>query len=90
MARSALHTVERVAVLAPYRGQVHLLTALVRDLKLRDRVTVGTIHRMQGAEAPAVIFDIVVQRLATRLVHLIPSTPSLTRPSAGRWRKPMV
>lgn len=59
LAYDALRTVDHVALLAPYRGQVHLLTALVRDLKLGERVTVGTIHRMQGSEAPVVIFDIV-------------------------------
>lgn len=59
LAAAALDTVDSVALLAPYRGQVHAMTALIRDLKLRDRVTVGTIHRMQGAEAEAVVFDLV-------------------------------
>lgn len=56
---AALVTVERAALLTPYRAQAHLMTALVRELKLRERVTVGTVHRMQGAEAPAVVFDLV-------------------------------
>lgn len=55
----ALRTCTTVALLTPYRAQVHLLTALVRDLGLRERVTVGTIHRMQGSEAPAVVVDLV-------------------------------
>lgn len=59
LALATLDTVDHVALLAPYRPHVHLMTALVRDLNLRDRVTVGTIHWVQGAEAAAVIVDLV-------------------------------
>ena len=46
-------------MLAPYRAQVHLLMGLTRGFGLRDQITVGTVHRMQGSEAPAVVFDLV-------------------------------
>jgi hypothetical protein len=59
LAAEALRTCGSVALLTPYRAQAHLLVALVRDLELRERLTVGTIHRMQGSEADAVVVDLV-------------------------------
>ena len=56
---AALRKCKTVALLTPYRAQAHLLTALVRDIGLKDRFTVGTVHRMQGAEADPVIVDLV-------------------------------
>lgn len=48
-----------VAVLTPYRAQAFLLGAIVRGLGYRDRITVGTVHRFQGAERDAVVLDLV-------------------------------
>lgn len=59
LAADALRSCSSVGLLTPYRAQAHLLAALVRDLDLRERLTVGTIHRMQGSEADAVIVDLV-------------------------------
>lgn len=56
---AALGDCKTVALLTPYRAQALLLMALVRDLGLRDRFTVGTVHRVQGAEADAVFVDLV-------------------------------
>lgn len=49
---------ERVVILTPYRPQARLLASLVKDAHL-SKVEVGTIHRFQGSEAPAVIVDLV-------------------------------
>lgn len=48
----------KVSVLAPYRAQAQLMTGLVRDGGLARSVQVGTVHRFQGAESEAVVFDV--------------------------------
>jgi hypothetical protein len=47
-----------VALLTPYRPQATLLNALVHGFQNRDRITVGTVHRFQGAERSAVVLDL--------------------------------
>lgn len=58
LAIEARASFERVVVLTPYRTQARLLASLINDAGL-DGVEVGTIHRYQGSEAPAVIVDLV-------------------------------
>jgi hypothetical protein len=58
IAFQAAEQAERVVLLAPYRAQVKLMGALLRDAG-RDNVQLGTVHRFQGAEAATVILDLV-------------------------------
>lgn len=46
-----------VGVIAPYRAQVSLLEDLLEEAGLFD-VTVGTVHRFQGAERQTIILDL--------------------------------
>lgn len=48
-----------VGIVAPYRAQAQLLQSLIRDEGLQNWVQAGTIHRFQGLEFDAVIFDTV-------------------------------
>lgn len=48
-----------VVLLAPYRPQVRLLTALLREAGAVDQVSLGTVHRFQGSEGDSVILDLV-------------------------------
>jgi hypothetical protein len=48
-----------VAIITPYRGQARLIWRLVRDARLDKRVDVGTVHRFQGLERTAIVFDTV-------------------------------
>jgi hypothetical protein len=57
LAEHTEHT-EHVVVLAPYRGQVRLLAALLKDADI-DGIELGTVHRFQGAEGAAVVLDLV-------------------------------
>lgn len=47
-----------VAIVTPYRGQMQLITAMCADLAALSP-TVSTVHRLQGAEAPRVVIDLV-------------------------------
>jgi hypothetical protein len=46
-----------VGVIAPYRAQVSLLEDLLEEANLTN-VTVGTVHRFQGAERDTIILDL--------------------------------
>ena len=46
-----------VGVIAPYRAQVSLLEDLLEESELSN-VTVGTVHRFQGAERETIILDL--------------------------------
>jgi hypothetical protein len=46
-----------VGVIAPYRAQVSLLEDLLEEASLSN-VTVGTVHRFQGAERDTIILDL--------------------------------
>ncbi len=48
-----------VAIITPYRAQARVVWRLLRDARLDKRVDVGTVHRFQGLEREAVIFDTV-------------------------------
>lgn len=49
-----------VGIITPYNAQARLLVRFVRDLGLHERgVKVATVHRFQGSEADAIIFDTV-------------------------------
>lgn len=54
-----------VAIVTPFRGQVEAIRNLVReeldpdDDNLSGRLTIGTVHTLQGAEKPVVLFSAV-------------------------------
>lgn len=54
-----------VAVVTPFRGQVEAIRSLVHealdpdDPGLSERLTIGTVHTLQGAEKPVVLFSAV-------------------------------
>jgi len=56
----------KVGLITPYRAQVALVKRLIKDMKLPavqgDRITIGTVHAFQGAEADIVICDLVDSR----------------------------
>lgn len=58
LAIQARATLERVVILTPYRTQARLVASLVNDAGI-DAIDVGTIHRYQGSEAPAIVLDLV-------------------------------
>jgi hypothetical protein len=48
-----------IAIITPYRAQARLIWRLLRDRKLDKAVDVGTVHRFQGLEREAILFDTV-------------------------------
>ncbi len=50
-------TASDVGVIAPYRAQVSLLEDLLEEAEISN-VTVGTVHRFQGAERETIILDL--------------------------------
>jgi superfamily I DNA and/or RNA helicase len=48
-----------VAIVTPYRAQARLIWRSLRDARLERRVDVGTVHRFQGLERQAIVFDTV-------------------------------
>jgi len=50
----------RIGVITPYVAQARLLRKLLEDTGLADpgRVTVATVHRFQGSEREAILFDL--------------------------------
>jgi hypothetical protein len=51
-----------IAVISPYAAQARLIRSILIDMGTEARATVSTVHRLQGAEAPIVIFDAVDSR----------------------------
>lgn len=49
----------RVGIVTPYRSQADFLQGMVKDAGLSRYIRVGTVHRFQGLEAEAIIFDTV-------------------------------
>lgn len=49
----------RIGLITPYKKQARLLQKLVKDAHLQDDIRVGTVHRFQGLEAEAILFDTV-------------------------------
>ncbi len=62
-ANAATLKAKDVIILTPYRAQVNKISKLLKPSrykdKLGDKVSVGTIHKRQGAEADVVIVDLV-------------------------------
>jgi superfamily I DNA and/or RNA helicase len=52
-------SVPRVAVIAPYRSQVNLISQKLRQAGLSEQVHVGTINTVQSLEFEVVVFDTV-------------------------------
>jgi hypothetical protein len=50
----------RIIIATPYRPQARLITLLLRDTGLEGEVVAGTVHSLQGSEAPVVIYDLVL------------------------------
>jgi len=54
-----------VAIVTPFRGQVEAIKSRIRELldpedaNLSARLTIGTVHTLQGAEMPVVLFSAV-------------------------------
>jgi hypothetical protein len=48
-----------IGIVTPYRPQAQLLQKLIKDDGLQNWVQAGTVHRFQGLEFDAVIFDTV-------------------------------
>lgn len=49
----------RVGIVTPYKSQAALLQGMLKDAGLEKIIRVGTVHRFQGLEAEAIIFDTV-------------------------------
>ncbi|MHB8620604.1 MAG: DEAD/DEAH box helicase [Chloroflexota bacterium] len=48
-----------VGIVTPYAAQARLIWKLLREAKIEHAVDVGTVHRFQGLEREAIIFDTV-------------------------------
>jgi very-short-patch-repair endonuclease len=65
-----------IAIIAPYRAQVRLLTKWLRHEARSEnpayrRIEAGTVHQFQGSDADYVIFDVVDGRERTELGVLL-------------------
>ncbi len=62
--KSGQEGMHRVGLVTPYRKQAELLQQLIQDNhtpdnKLKEKIRAGTVHKFQGLEFDAVIFDTV-------------------------------
>ncbi|MEI8295426.1 MAG: AAA domain-containing protein [Alphaproteobacteria bacterium] len=48
---------EIIAVISPFKAQASLLKLVFHELKLPHDITIGTVHSLQGAERPFIIFS---------------------------------
>ena len=46
------------AIITPYADQAHRIRLILRDKHLDDRILASTVHRFQGQEADAIVYDI--------------------------------
>ncbi len=68
-----------IAVITPYRIQGRLLHDLIEGVGLSDMVTASTVHRFQGSESDAVIFDLVDTYPQTQASNLTGRGPDALR-----------
>jgi len=69
----------RILIISPYRPHAQLLDLLIREQKLSDDVTAGTVHSFQGSEADVVILDLVNDEPHWRVAMFIPDFDETTR-----------
>jgi hypothetical protein len=74
-------SVPRVAVIAPYRSQVNLISQKLREAGLSEHVHVGTINTVQSLEFEVVVFDAVAH-----LDHLLKYQPKNPNTDPGKRR----
>jgi hypothetical protein len=48
---------EIIAIISPFKAQASLLKLVFHELKLPHDITIGTVHSLQGAERPFIIFS---------------------------------
>ena len=48
---------EIVAIITPFKSQSNLLKKVIHELKITNDITIGTVHSLQGAERPLIIFS---------------------------------
>ncbi|MCW5941693.1 MAG: hypothetical protein KIS66_05645 [Fimbriimonadaceae bacterium] len=76
--------IKTVAVLTPFNIQAKILEGIMAGYD-PERVRTGTVHRMQGNEADAVVFDLV--NPDTWFVTKSPSAPRLINVALSRARR---
>ncbi|MFI5449670.1 MAG: AAA domain-containing protein [Candidatus Bathyarchaeia archaeon] len=58
IAEKILEAKKTPAIITPYADQAHRIRLILRDRHLDDKILASTVHRFQGQEADAIIYDI--------------------------------
>lgn len=78
----AIH--EIVAVVTPYKAQSLAIAAALRSEGIEEPVTVGTVHSLQGAERPVVLFSPTNSRHAKNKKFFWNEQPNLLNVAVSR------
>ena len=54
------NNLDDVMIITPFRNQKDLIERLLKDEKLDDKISVGTIHALQGSEKSTIIFSTAI------------------------------
>lgn len=68
-----------IAIITPYKAQARLIYGLSKSFDLGKYVSIATIHRFQGAEKAAVIFDLVDSLPMPKASMLTGAEPEISR-----------
>lgn len=55
---SSYNEINDIGIISPYRKQASLISKIVKDLELSNKITCDTVHKFQGLEKDVIIFDI--------------------------------
>lgn len=73
-----------VAVVTPYRAQADAIESEIKSLGIDAPITVGTVHSLQGAERPVVIFSPTNSRHSAGKSRFWDQTPNMLNVAASR------
>ena len=58
IAEKILDSKKTPAIITPYADQAHRIRLILRDRQLDEKILASTVHRFQGQEADAIVYDI--------------------------------
>lgn len=61
---------QAIAVITPFKAQAREVSQAFREIGLPDDITVGTVHSLQGAERPCVLFSTTYSHSAKKAQNL--------------------
>ncbi|ABM21100.1 DEAD/DEAH box helicase [Marinobacter nauticus] len=82
---------ETIAVVTPFKAQAELIdTALTKRLGRKHGITVGTVHSLQGAERPVIIFSVTYSAVPAGRTYFFDQSTSMLNVAVSRAQDSLI